>query len=393
MLKQILAVVAGAGLALGVFAADVQLKEGHPDTYIVQKGDTLWDISGRFLSKPWLWPEIWQANPQVANPHLIYPGDQLNLIWVDGKPRLINGGAGPDIRPRMRAQPLADATTTVALGDVLPFLEKVRIVDQAEYESLPYVVALEEGHLRGTPGQAAYVRGLEAAPGTRVLIVRATNEYREVPVGYPWQDERRRVEARSLDVGREYQAPDWYWLWSLNWASKRKTEYLGTEVMEIAQGEVLRGGDPSSVLLQVSDLEIRAGDRVIVGGSMPFDLTFFPRAPKSVPDDLRVVSLSNAMHSAGPKQVIALTRGARDGLAHGDVFAVYRPGDEVVDEIKHPEGSFRRALTPGRTKVRLPEEFVGHAMVFRTFDRVSYALIMDAIRPVQPGDVLREPVN
>jgi hypothetical protein len=393
MLKQILAVVAGAGLALGVFAADVQLKEGHPDTYIVKKGDTLWDISGKFLSKPWLWPEIWQANPQVENPHLIYPGDELKLVWVDGKPRLINGGAGPDIRPRIRAKPLADATTTVALGDVLPFLEKVRVIDQSEYDALPYVVALEENRLRATAGQNAYVRGLDVAPGTRVLVVRATNEYREVPASTVWQDEKRRVEARSLDFGPEFDRPDWYWLWSLNWTSKNKTEYLGTEVMEIAQGEVLRGGDPSTVLLQVSDTEIRPGDRIIVGGSMPFDLTFYPRAPKSVPDDLRVVALANAMHSAGPKQVIALTRGARDGLANGDVFSVYRPGDEVIDTVKYPDGHIRRTFGTRPTKVTLPEEFVGHAMVFRTFDRISYALIMDGIRPVEPGDVLHEPVN
>lgn len=393
MLKQILAVVAGAGLALGVFAADVQLKEGHPDTYIVQKGDTLWDISGRFLSKPWLWPEIWQANPQVANPHLIYPGDRLNLIWVDGKPRLVNGGPGPDIGPRVRAEPLADATTTVPLGAVLPFLEKVRVIDQDEYEGLPYVVALEEGHLRAAPGQKAYVRGLDVAPGTRVLIVRATQEYREVPVGYPWQEQTRRVEAKSLDFGSEFTRPDWYWLWSMNWGSKRKTEYLGTELLEIGQGEVLRGGDPSSVLLQVTDLEIRAGDRVIVGGSLPFDLTFYPRAPQSVPDELRVVALADALHSVGPMQVVSLARGARDGLANGDTFAVYRPGEEVIDEVKYPQGNVRRTFGSKRTKVTLPEEFVGHAMVFRTFDRISYALVMDAIRPVQAGDVLREPAN
>jgi hypothetical protein len=391
MLKQILAVVAGAGVAVGVFAADVALKDGHPDTYTVQKGDTLWDIAGKFLSKPWLWPEIWQANPQVENPHLIYPGDVLNLVWIDGQRRL-TVGERPAFGPRVRAEPLSQATTAVPLGRVLPFLEKTRIVDQAEYEGLPYVVAIEEGRLRGTPGNAVYVRGLDVAPGTRVLVVRATNEYREVPDSHLWQDERRRVDARPVDADPTLQLPDWYWSWSFNWGTRGR-EYLGTELLEVAQGEVLRGGDPASVLVQVADAEVRAGDRVIVGGSMPFDLTFYPRAPKAVPDGLRVVSLAGAYNAAGPNQVVALSRGAREGLAVGEVFAIYSPGERVVDRVKYPDGSLERTFRPGRTTVDLPEEFVGHAMVFRTFDRISYALIMDGIRPVQPGDVLREPAN
>jgi hypothetical protein len=394
MLKQISAVVAGLGLALGVLAADGLLRDDHPDTYIVQKGDTLWDIAGKFLSKPWLWPEIWQANPQVENPHLIYPGDQLNLVWIDGKPRLtVGGGDRPPFGPRVRAEPLSDATTAIPLSTVLPFLEKVRIVDKAQYDAMPYVVAIEEGHLRGTPGQAIYVRGLDAAPGTRVLVVRATNEYREVPDSYPWEEARRRVDARSLEVDEEFTRPSWYWAWTLNWSFRRQTEYLGTEVLEIAQGEVLRGGDPSSVLVQVADNEIREGDRIIVGGSMPFDLTFFPRAPKAVPDNLRVVSLAGTFNAAGPDQVVALSKGARDGLEDGQVFSIYRPGAEVVDRVRYPDGSLARTLTPGRTTVTTPEEFVGHVMVFRTFDRISYALIMDGIRPVQPGDVLRAPAR
>lgn len=392
MLKQILAVVAGAGVAVGVFAADVALKDGHPDTYTVQKGDTLWDIAGKFLSKPWLWPEIWQANPQVENPHLIYPGDVLNLVWIDGQRRL-TVGERPPFGPRVRAEPLSDATTAVPLGRVLPFLEKTRIVDQAEYEGLPYVVAIEEGRLRGTPGNAVYVRGIDVAPGTRVLVVRATNEYREVPDSHVWQDERRRVAARPLEADPTFDLPDWYWTWSFSWGERGRTEYLGTELLEIAQGEVLRGGDPASVLVQVADAEVRAGDRVIVGGSMPFDLTFYPRAPKSVPDGLRVVSLAGAHNAAGPNQVVAISRGARDGLANGEVFAIYSPGERVVDRVKYPDGSLERTFRPGRAEVLLPDEFVGHAMVFRTFDRIAYALIMDGIRPVQPGDVLREPAN
>jgi hypothetical protein len=392
MLKQILAVVAGAGIAVGVFAADAVLKDGHPDTYTVQKGDTLWDIAGKFLSKPWLWPEIWQANPQVENPHLIYPGDVLNLVWIDGQRRL-TVGERPPFGPRVRAEPLADATTAVPLGRVLPFLEKIRVVDKAEYAGLPYVVAIEEGRLRGTPGHAVYVRGLDAAPGSRVVLVRATNDYYDVPDSAFWQEQRRRVAAHSLEADGDFYNPTWHWTWTLRFGESGRSEYLGTELLEIAQGEVLRGGDPATVLVQASDNEVRAGDRLVVGGSMPFDLTFYPRAPKTVPDNLRVVSLAGAYNAAGPNQVVALSRGASDGLANGDVFSIYQPGFEVVDRVKHPDGSLERAFRPGRTTVTTPEEFVGHAMVFRTFDRIAYALVMDGIRPVQPGDVLREPAN
>jgi len=392
MLKQILAVVTGVGVAVGVFAADVALKDGHPDTYTVQKGDTLWDIAGKFLSKPWLWPEIWQANPQVENPHLIYPGDVLNLVWIDGKPRL-TVGERPPFGPRVRAEPLSDATTAVPLGRVLPFLEKMRVVDRAEFEGLPYVVAIEENRLRGTPGQVVYVRGIDAAPGTRVLVVRATNDYYDVPDAAFWQEQRRKVAAHSLESDGEFENPTWHWMWTLRFGKTGRSEYLGTELMEIAQGEVLRGGDPATVLVKAADSEVRDGDRVIVGGSMPFDMTFFPRAPKAVPEGLRVVSLTGAYNAAGPNQVIALSRGARDGLENGEVFSIFSPGETVVDRVKHPDGSLQRAFRPGRTEVTLRDEFVGHAMVFRTFDRISYALIMDGIRPVEPGDILREPAN
>ncbi len=392
MFKQILAVLAGAGFAWAVFAADVELKQDYPQTYVVQKGDTLWDISGRFLTKPWLWPEIWQANPQVENPHLIYPGDRLNLIWVDGQPRLVMGER-PPFGPRIRAEPLSDATTAIPLGKVLPFLTKVRVIDQSEYDGLPYVVGIEEGRLRATPGQTIYIRGVDAAPGTRLLVVRAVNVYREVPDNMVWADEKRRVDAEWVESDPGFERPAWYWLWSFNWGDSRKSEYLGTEVMEIAQGEVLRGGDPSSVLVQVADNEVRVGDRIIVGGSMPYDLTFYPRAPASVPDNLRVISMSQALSAAGPDQVVALSRGARDGIENGQVFAIYRPGEHVVDRVKYPDGNLRRTFTPDKTKVTLPDEFVGHAMVFRTFDRISYALVVDAIRPVQAYDILREPAR
>ena len=145
MLKRLLPVCAVALLTVGSYAAAVETRGDHPDTYVVKKGDTLWDIAGKFLKRPWLWPEIWQANPQVQNPHLIYPGDVLSLAYLD--------------RVAVQEGPRGEAPITgVPLSQVEPFLKDLRVVD--EFEHLPYVVGLEEDRARGSSGMSAYVKGL-----------------------------------------------------------------------------------------------------------------------------------------------------------------------------------------------------------------------------------------
>src|SRR6478672_693166 len=153
-------VVAVALLTVTAYAAAVEVRGDHPDTYVVKKGDTLWDIAGRFLSKPWLWPEIWQANPQIANPHLIYPGDVVSLAYLD---RVQQAVVEPG--PRTEAP-----ITGVPLDAVRPFLKDLRVVD--DFRHLPYVVALEEDRMRGSQGQLAYAAELTMAPGQRVAILR-----------------------------------------------------------------------------------------------------------------------------------------------------------------------------------------------------------------------------
>lgn len=405
MFKPVLAVVSGFALAGAVFAADVALNPDRPETYVVEKGDTLWDIAGRFLARPWQWPEIWQANPQVANPHLIYPGDTLSLVYVDGRPRLVrNGGTTtrgdtwiPPSGPRARSQPLEEAVTTVPLGAVAPFLEKLRVLDRGEVENLPHVLATEEDRLLGTPGQTIYVRGLERSePGTRVVVLRPTYDYYNVPKNYPWRDAERYGDAVSLQGDPVANRPDWYWTAQFNRVSftRDNLEHLGTEVMEIATGEVLRGGDPATVLLITSEVEVREGDRVVVGGPAPFDLRFAPQAPARVPEGLRVMALSgDAFTHAGPRQVVALSRGGRDGVAVGQVYSVFEPGRTVVDDTRYPAGSFKRLTSPRESKVELPAEYAANVMVFRTFDKVSYGLVMEGIRPVRVGAELRAPVD
>src|SRR5664279_6331733 len=171
MLKKLPAVCAGLLLTLSAFAATVQLAEHHPDTYTVQKGDTLWSISARFLQRPWQWPEVWQANPQVHNPHLIYPGDVLNLAYVNGRPSLSVAGSssGQDSSgPHVRAEAVDDAIKPVPLSAIEDFLKKPRLVGEDEFRHAPHVVGIEDHHINGSTGQLIYVRGLDAPVGQQL---------------------------------------------------------------------------------------------------------------------------------------------------------------------------------------------------------------------------------
>ena len=169
MLKPLRTVMTAALLTIATYGVAAELAGGHPDTYVVKKGDTLWDIAGRFLKKPWLWPEIWQDNSQVKNPHLIYPGDEL---VISGR-HLGRGGFGPHVR----GSGYDEAVPPIPLSALKQWLKNTRIVAEDEYRDAPHVVAIEENQLRGTPGQLVYVRGLNAAPGTKLALVRPSGRY------------------------------------------------------------------------------------------------------------------------------------------------------------------------------------------------------------------------
>src|SRR6478735_2796532 len=150
MLKKLPAVFIGMLLTLTAFAASVELAKDHPDTYTVRKGDTLWSISARFLQRPWQWPEVWQANPQVHNPHLIYPGDVLNLAYLNGRPSIgvaSHGGGG--FEPHVRGEPLESAIKPLPLSVIEDFLKKPRLLGEEDFKHAPHVVGIEDHHLNG----------------------------------------------------------------------------------------------------------------------------------------------------------------------------------------------------------------------------------------------------
>jgi hypothetical protein len=388
MLKKLLSVVAAAMLTLPSFA--VELKPDHPDTYTVKRGDTLWDISAKFLRSPWNWPEIWHANPQVENPHLIYPGDVLSLIYIDGKPYLVSDGG-----PKVRREGAEESVKAIPLSAIRQFLERPRMLTEEEWKAAPYVVGLEENRLLGMNTQLAYVRQMNAPVGTKFAVARPTVVYRDVPKDFPWQKENRerRVDGwkneESKTVGGAMR-----WLWS-DWLYEKNTTVLGYELLEIGTAELVSSGDPATSYVSYVDEEIRKGDILLPVLDKHFDFEYVPHAPKAVPENMRILAYTDAMFFAGTNQVVVLSKGSADGVENGHTFAVYNPGETIRDEVKYGrEGNdVRTVFSPSKAKVTLPEEFAGHVMIFRTFDQISYGLMMDGVKPVRLGDKLRMPLE
>ncbi len=367
-----------AALTVGSVAVAQEFRADHPDTYVVKRGDTLWDIAGKFLRKPWLWPEIWQANPQIRNPHLIFPGDVISLAYLDR----VGLTAGPREEAPINAIPLAD---------VEKYLKDLRVVDQ--FDQLPHVVGFEEDKLRAAQGQVAYVRGVaNAQPGQRFLVVRPTVRYTHLKRAGLCCD---LLEKDDLDY-RGRRSVDFSTFWKHALFPDKGGETLGYELMRVSAGTVTRGEghgiDVATLLLDSEGREVRVGDRILPVDAQPYDLQFFPHPPKQSADygRLRVLAVSDMLSSGGVRDVIAISGGSREGIDNGTVFSLWRTGSNIVDRVEHsptrPAGSI-----DWDDKVRLPDEFSGHAIVFRTFDKVSYALVMDGTRPVRVGYQAKHP--
>jgi hypothetical protein len=364
MLTRLRTVFAVAMLTVATYAAAVESRGSHPDTYVVVRGDTLWDIAGRFLGKPWLWPEIWQANPQVANPHLIFPGDVLSLAYLD--------------RVAVQPGPREEAPIgAVPLSEIEPFLRDLRVTDA--FEHLPYVVGFEDNRLRGSAGQSAYVKGLDGvAAGQRYMVLRPTVRY-ALPRTFQHLEQNGRTTPLDGVLWSQYVPPS------------SRNEFLGFELAKVNVGTVTRaagtgGVEVATLHLEDSGHEVRAGDRVVPVEAQPYDLQFFPHPPASVPAEARVLAVAGTGTVGGPRDVIAISAGRLDGVDNGTVFSLWRPGRHVNDRVTGPRTSrMDDQFTGGGSTVALPEEYAAHAMVFRTFDKVSYALVMDGTKPVRVG--------
>ena len=338
-MKKIMGLVFGLMITANVAATDIELNPAHPDRYVVVKGDTLWDISARFLKTPWRWPDIWQANEQIANPHLIYPGDVIELSFVDGQPRLtLNRGNGK-LSPSIRKSSLDAAIPMIPIGAVAPFLTNPRVMTQEEYNGAPYIVAFSDEHILGSAGIKAYVRSIESGSAAAYSIVRQGEEYKDAETG----------------------------------------ESLGFESVFIADSSVETTGDPATVMLSKSTREATKGDRLLATLEGDIVQNFYPHEPAS---DLKghIIGVVDGVNQIGQYNVVVVDRGLKDGVEIGHVFKVFHAGEIIRDVIL------------GRDeKVTLPNEEAGTLMIFRAFDRVSYALVMEAKRVMHRLDVIQAP--
>ncbi len=347
----------------------IELQHNAPDKYVVVKGDTLWDIAGRFLQKPWRWPEIWQLNrQQISDPHLIYPGDIVYLDKSGASPRLrlaraVDGGApaaasaspsasaapptaqaGERVErasPRVRREAIEPVPVqTIDAQAIAPFLNRALVVDEKALESNPRIVATQDGRVYLARGDLAYVRGLKDES------TRDWHVYRNV---------------RAL-LDPDTRKP-------IAW----EAQFVGLARLE-------RGGDPAAFRIVSANEEIGTGDRLLPAERVP-QVNYVPRPPER-PVSGRIVSVHRGVAQAGRNSVVALNVGSGAGLAVGNVLAINERPRVAQD---------REAKEKKDKEVRLPGEPVGHLLVFRVFDKISYGLIMRSSRDAAVGDEVTNP--
>jgi hypothetical protein len=365
--KATAAQVAQSGVPLSALAANA------PDEYTVKRGDTLWAISGIFLKTPWRWPELWGMNLEdIKNPHLIYPGQKLYLEKKDGRATLRTRPSGANegnpntvrLSPRIRYESLADdALPTLKNHLIEPFLAEPVIVDENGLKAAPRIVAAQEGRVLLTRGDRAYARG----QGDATLaddITQKQKAYRVFRNATPLKD-----PGTGEVLGYEAQ-------------------YVGKAVL--ARGESVQDSTdkdgkprvdiiPATIDIVAAKEEMRVGDRLLPEPPQQV-LSYVPHAPSGKVDGRIVSVYGSAVVNAAQNQVVVINRGTRDGMENGHVMAILKDGARLIDKTDEK-----------RTELKLPDERNGLLMVFRTFDRLSYALVLEIVDGVKVGDRLVDP--
>lgn len=363
--KHLLAFALFTGVAMGTVAEvhaaspnhnPPSLKSNAPHVYVVKRGDTLWDISGHFLSKPWRWPEIWASNQHVKNPHWIYPGDRLLLCSLAGRP-LIGKDEGDgcvgiirrytgqiaNLQPQVRVESLNDNVPVIPLEHIKQWLEHSTILPADAIEHTPYIVGTADQRVLAAKGQTIYARGQGLIDGQRYAV------YRE---------------------GEPYYFMD----------SKRKKHSLGIELQQVASGIAI-SSEKDITTLELTDSynsEVRRGDRVMPEEDATLPTLFYSVDAKQVMDGGKIIRVMGSIGRAAKNSVVTLDRGTAQGVQVGQVFDITQQGETIRDpKTKEP--------------IQLPGQQIGSLMVFRTFDQLSYAYVLESDLPIKVGSNIQPP--
>lgn len=318
-----------------------RLRETAPLRYVVKKGDTLWDISSHFLRDAWQWPEIWYRNDGIKNPHLIYPGDVLTLVYVDGRPRLVaeNGvsfGGTPGqarMSPMIRAEDRGAAVPAIPMEAIADYLQKSRVVEPETLKKAPYIVAFMDPQVTAGAGSVAYVKNMVAGPNAAYSIVRLGKKFRDPKTG----------------------------------------EDLGWEAVPVGEVEVVNFDKLTTVNIVKSVREVRPGDQLIEHEKEVYDAFFYPKISNQ-PIVGQIISVLDGTGQIGQYSIVTLNRGAREGVERGDVFNILQTGRVARD----PYNTEKRII--------LPSVQAGQMMVFKVNEKASFALVLSSTRAIVPFD-------
>ena len=341
--------------------APIQLAADAPASYVVVKGDTLWDISGRFLKEPWRWPEIWNMNrEQIKNPHWIYPCDVVKLSFdINGNPSLslASDGTFSDgytrLQPRARADVLAQAVPSIPSKVIAPFLSLPLVIEEGALANAPRIIATEDNRVVIGAGNTAYALGLQQSAGSKWQIYRP---------------------GKVLKNGAG--------------------EVLGYEANYLGDAKVVRFGESSTIEILRSTQEINRGDRLTPTADTAVP-SYSPHSPNKEVSGA-IISVLNGVDTGAQYSVVAIDLGKRDGMEVGHVLATLRKGATVstsdpLGQATQLPSSTPEDVTPSGNTVKLPDERNGLVFVFRVFEKVSYALVMSTRRPLELGDLVQTP--
>jgi hypothetical protein len=349
--------IVSALLCINTWAEEIQINPAHPEQYTVAKGDTLWEISGKFLNHPWQWPELWSNNSQIKNPNLIYPGDTIYFAIVNGRPQLslsrseqyaqttadspcilseenVEYGRTEfkisptgKLLPCIRETSIKQAIELIPSDSIAQFLTSPKVVTENELSQAPYVLDIAGEHLIAGAGEHLYVRSIPQPYSQLYTVYRSGNVFTSPETG----------------------------------------EILGYEAKYIADATLQQIDDPATLSITKSNSEIRRGDRVMPKAENEVILNYFPRPPeKSITGS--IISVLGGVSQIGLYNVVVIDKGTKDGLLAGHELVIYRLGNTVKDPFNLIKNDI----------VKLPDEVAGKLMVFRPFERVSYALVMEA---------------